>query len=305
MSFGRFPDRWDQLLRSIEEEEAGCGGWCLGSTYCVLSSCILQALDGWIPIFGQWTKWGSDKLFAQQHIGSVQKVKVKSLSHVQLFGTPWTVAHQASMSMGFSRQEYWSGLPFHSPGDLPDPRIEPGSPALQADALLSEPPGKYAEVEFKSSSFSLPLLGKKSSMRVLRLTLTGQIWVLSHPCSPPQASVTFWLTRPGTRVLPWNRTLRLTPLTTWLQSWGGEELWSEKGGWRLVGTRSRWPLQTDTASWALMSQGRLPLWKSIAATWHFLGDLGLWAGKVWSGGRLISESWAQNVGVLFNCKVTH
>ena len=49
--------------------------------------------------------------------------------------TPWTVAHQAPLSMGFSRQEYWSGLPFPSPGDLPNPGIEPGSPALQADAL--------------------------------------------------------------------------------------------------------------------------------------------------------------------------
>ena len=66
------------------------------------------------------------------------KVKVKSLSHVQLFATPWTVAHQASLSTGFSRQEYWSGLPFPSPGDLPNPGIEPGSPALQADALTSE-----------------------------------------------------------------------------------------------------------------------------------------------------------------------
>ena len=56
--------------------------------------------------------------------------------------TPWTVAHQAPLSMGFSRQEYWSGLPFPSPGDLPKPGIGPGSPALQADALLSEPPGK-------------------------------------------------------------------------------------------------------------------------------------------------------------------
>ena len=55
---------------------------------------------------------------------------------------PWTVAYQASPSMGFSRQEYWSGLPFPSPGDLPDPGIEPGSPALEADALTSEPPGK-------------------------------------------------------------------------------------------------------------------------------------------------------------------
>ena len=69
-------------------------------------------------------------------------MKVKSLSRVQLFATPWTVAHQAPLSMGFSRQEYWSGLPFPSRGDLPDPGIEPGSPALQADTLLSEPPGK-------------------------------------------------------------------------------------------------------------------------------------------------------------------
>ena len=56
--------------------------------------------------------------------------------------TPWTVAHQAPPSMGFSRQKHWSGLPFPSPRDLPDPSIEPRSPALQADALTSEPPGK-------------------------------------------------------------------------------------------------------------------------------------------------------------------
>ena len=69
-------------------------------------------------------------------------VCVKSLNCVWLFATLWTVAHQAPLSMGFSRQEYWSGLPFPSPGDLPNPGIEPGSPALQADALSSEPPGK-------------------------------------------------------------------------------------------------------------------------------------------------------------------
>ena len=56
--------------------------------------------------------------------------------------TPWTIACQAPLSMEFSRQEYWSGLPFPSPGDLPDPGIEHTSPALQADSLLSEPPGK-------------------------------------------------------------------------------------------------------------------------------------------------------------------
>ena len=59
-----------------------------------------------------------------------ERKKVKSLSRVQLFATPWTVAYQAPPSMGFSWQEYWSGLPFPSPGDLPDPGIEPGSPAL-------------------------------------------------------------------------------------------------------------------------------------------------------------------------------
>ena len=61
---------------------------------------------------------------------------------VRLFVTPRTIAHQAPPSMGFSRQEYWSGLPFPSPWDLPDPGIEPRSPTLQADALTSEPPGK-------------------------------------------------------------------------------------------------------------------------------------------------------------------
>ena len=55
---------------------------------------------------------------------------------------PWTVAHQAPPSVGFSRQEYWSGLPFPFPGYLPDPGIEPRSPTLQADALTSAPPGK-------------------------------------------------------------------------------------------------------------------------------------------------------------------
>ena len=61
---------------------------------------------------------------------TLEWVKVKSLSRVRLFATPWTVAYQTSQSMGFSRQEYWSGLSFPSPEDLPDPGIEPGSPAL-------------------------------------------------------------------------------------------------------------------------------------------------------------------------------
>ena len=70
---------------------------------------------------------------------------------------PWTVAHQALLSMEFSRQEYWSGLPSPSPGDLPNPGIKPGSPTLQADSLPSELPGK--------SSFYIKLkVSKKSKM---------------------------------------------------------------------------------------------------------------------------------------------
>ena len=69
-------------------------------------------------------------------------MKVKSLSRFRLFATPWTIAYHSPQSMEFSRQEYWSGLPFPSPGDLPDPGIEPRFPALLADALPSEPPGK-------------------------------------------------------------------------------------------------------------------------------------------------------------------
>ena len=64
---------------------------------------------------------------------------VQSLSRVRLFATPGTIAHQAPLSMGFSRQEYWCGLPYPPPEDLPDPGIKPRSPALQADSLPSEP----------------------------------------------------------------------------------------------------------------------------------------------------------------------
>ena len=77
--------------------------------------------------------------FLQSHLHHCMKWRseVKSLSRVRLFATPWTVAYQAPPSIGFSRQEYWSGLPFPSPGDLPDPGIEPRSPTLQADALTT------------------------------------------------------------------------------------------------------------------------------------------------------------------------
>ena len=85
-------------------------------------------------------------------------MKVKLLSHVRLFATPWTVAYQTPPSMGFSRQKYWSELPFPSPEDLPNPGIEPGSPALQTDTLPSEPPGK------PFSSVPIQMLGKMTNI---------------------------------------------------------------------------------------------------------------------------------------------
>ena len=82
------------------------------------------------------------------------------LIHVQLFVTLWTVAHQAPLSTGFSRQEYWSGLPFPPPGDLPDPGIKAVSPALAGGFFTTELPGK-------TSRFGLP----KSQTKLLFNTL--------------------------------------------------------------------------------------------------------------------------------------
>ena len=90
-----------------------------GITPVIMMPCLLISLIHWIS----------------------ERRRVKRLSRVRLFATPWTVACQAPPSMGFSRQEYWSGLSFPSPGDLSNPGIEPRSPTLQADALPSEPPG--------------------------------------------------------------------------------------------------------------------------------------------------------------------
>ena len=80
--------------------------------------------------------------------------KWMSHSHARLFATPWSVALQSPPSMGFSRQEYWSGLSFPSPGDLPDPGIEHRSPALKADSLPSEPPGKPSVCQMPKSDQS-------------------------------------------------------------------------------------------------------------------------------------------------------
>ena len=82
--------------------------------------------------------WICDRVISDPDKGCV----CVSCSVVSDSVTPWTIACQAPLSMEFSKQEYWSGLPFSSPGDLPDPGIKPGCPALQADSLPFEPPGK-------------------------------------------------------------------------------------------------------------------------------------------------------------------
>ena len=102
--------------------------------------CSFNCWIGKIP----WRRGMATHYHQTGYMGTIKIIfqKVKSLSRVWLFATPWTVAYQAPPSMGFSRQEYWSGLPFPSPGDLHNSGIERRSPTFQADALTSEPPGK-------------------------------------------------------------------------------------------------------------------------------------------------------------------
>ena len=99
--------------------------------------------------------WGWPWLCVQALVLWEEGKRKKVAQSCLTLATPWTVAHQAVLSMGFSRQEYWSGLPFPSPRGLPSPGIEPRSPALQADALPSEPPGKLMwEVGRRETSYS-------------------------------------------------------------------------------------------------------------------------------------------------------
>ena len=112
--------------------------WCFYLERCMLYKKSLE----W------WSKW--EKLCTWKW----------KWSRVLLFTIPWTIAHQAPLSMGFSRQECWSGLPFPSSGDLPGPGIKPPSPALQADASPSEPPGKsllYTWDSWKSVRVVFPM----------------------------------------------------------------------------------------------------------------------------------------------------
>ena len=101
---------------------------------------------------------------------------------VRLSATPRTVvAEQAPLSMGFSRQEYWSGLPCPSPGDLRNPRVDPGSPTLEADTLTSEPPGKPQQ----RSSYTY--------FKQQRFLIVGQSFQIPNPNMPIHIRVTLFL----------------------------------------------------------------------------------------------------------------
>ena len=105
-------------------------------------SCLENSMDKgawWATVHGVAKSWYG---WAHTHSMWLVVVWCYSLSCLRLFVTQWTVAHQAPLSIEFSRQGSWSGLPFPSPGDLPNSGIKPRSPALQADSLPSEPPGK-------------------------------------------------------------------------------------------------------------------------------------------------------------------
>ena len=115
---------------------------------------------------------------------SIPKQKCKSLSHVPFFVTPWTVARQAPLSMGLSKKEYWSGLPFPPPGDFPDPGIELRSPALQVDSLPSEPQGKTMSIP--SQQLWSDSGGQLTSQLNLELGVRAQpLWMRKENKSAP------------------------------------------------------------------------------------------------------------------------
>ena len=108
---------------------------------------------------------------------------MKLLSHVQLFATPWTVADQALLSMGFSRQEYWSRFPFPSPGDLPDPGIKPTSPSLADGFFTTEPPVKVIlsliAVNLIKINFAVAIGSSGGLFKCQQLTLRAMISAIS------------------------------------------------------------------------------------------------------------------------------
>ena len=131
----------------------------------------------------QWQK-------AERLLGVKKWSEVKSLSRVRLFATPWTVAYQAPLSMGFSRQQYWSGSPFPSPGYLPDPGIKSRSPALQTDALPSEPSGKSWEWKGEMQRNMKEIVGVMEMLYILTVKV---IQLMSKRIKPYILTLIWWI----------------------------------------------------------------------------------------------------------------
>ena len=174
---GKFLKRWEYqtTLPASWETRHGTADWLqIGKGVrqgCMLSPCLFNLYAGPIKYKLESRLSGEMSIISdmQMSLPSRQKLKVKSLSCVQLLVTLWTVAYQAPPSMGFYRQEYWSGLPFPSPGDLPDPGTEPGSPALQADTLKplshqASPKSLLMKVKEESEKAGLKLTIQKTKI---------------------------------------------------------------------------------------------------------------------------------------------
>ena len=143
-------------------------GECLRINYTGMSILHFQKDQCLLPFFLKETAFSGYPV-----VTSADGVHAQPLSRVQFFATSWTATCQAPLSMGFPRQEYWSGLPFSPPGDLPDPRIEPVSPALQADSLL---------LSHLGDPNSAGVIGKRETVSTIRqTTVQGQLRVTSDP----------------------------------------------------------------------------------------------------------------------------
>ena len=162
--------------------------------------------------------------------GKIQWILPVNFSHVWLFATPWTLAHQAPLSLEFSRQEYWSGLPFPSPEDLPDPGIEPGAPVLQVDSLPSEPLGKPPGKEDSVSSVHLNFLGNSLKIYKINISISLPVQYCVDPCRVPWsqqlcAQVSCLAADPGLSLLACSghHSLSLcSPLAAWVAFSHGE-----------------------------------------------------------------------------------
>ena len=139
-------------------------------------------------------------------------VKWKLLSRVWFFVTPWTVARQASLSVEFSRKEYWSGLLFPSPVDIPNPRIEPRSHALQADSLPCEPPGKLHLSIPITCFLSVHLLIWSQGLLRHRTLLMFHEEIQPSIVKPGSCQCRWHRFNPWAGTIPWRRKWQLTPV---------------------------------------------------------------------------------------------